>query len=114
MVEALIRSLVFANEVTVKYRSTWISVIVGMVFASSASLLLRWSFVRENRRRDSLTTSVRHCLPLVRSDEQTPRAMPAVDTEKLVSERHVTAPLTTIDEYQDLTDKHRPEFRYSL
>ena len=45
---------VVAAEKPVKYRSAWITVIIGMVFTSVASLVLRWMYIRENRRRDAL------------------------------------------------------------
>lgn len=46
--------LVFTPEKPIKYRSTWIAVIIVMVVASTLSLLLRVHLVRENRRRDML------------------------------------------------------------
>ncbi|GAA5825921.1 hypothetical protein JCM10212_004568, partial [Sporobolomyces blumeae] len=43
---------VITAERDVKYRSTWISVIVSMGVTMLLSLVLRWMLARENRRRD--------------------------------------------------------------
>ncbi|KAK8844791.1 hypothetical protein IAR55_006641 [Kwoniella newhampshirensis] len=95
--------LVFSQERRIKYRSTWIAVIVCMVFASLASLVLRYLYVLENNRRNRLAEGV---LP-----EAKP---PAVDEEKLAEGGHTDIPIVERAEaYIDKTDKQRPEFRYT-
>ncbi|KAK4702419.1 hypothetical protein P7C70_g3808, partial [Phenoliferia sp. Uapishka_3] len=49
--------LVFTPEKKVKYRSTWIAIIVGMVVASALSLFTRFLLQRENSRRDEVAKS---------------------------------------------------------
>jgi hypothetical protein len=71
-----------------------------MVFTIFASLFLRFLYVRENRRRDTL------------SQLQAESAQPsrAGSQEKLyVGEDRIVEKL---EEYQDLTDKQRRDFRY--
>ncbi|WWD22657.1 hypothetical protein CI109_107150 [Kwoniella shandongensis] len=95
--------LVFAQEKPIKYRSTWISVIVCMIFASAASLLLRYLYIAENKRRDKLAETV---LP-----EAKP---PTADEEKLAESGHTDVPVIARPEaYTDKTDKERPDFRYT-
>jgi hypothetical protein len=92
--------LVFSEEKPIKYRSTWISVIVGMVFTIFASLLLRFLYVRENRRRDTLSQLQAESVQPSRAGSQ----------EKLyVGEDRIVEKL---EEYRDLTDKQRRDFRY--
>lgn len=94
---------VIASEVTIKYRSAWITVIVCMAFTSAASLLLRWMYVRENKRRDALgmgqepATAVGHGEVPVEGEK-------VGGGEAESGERG----------HGDLTDKERPEFRYTL
>lgn len=97
-------SLVFNEELAVKYRSTWISVIVGMAFTILATLFLRFWYIRENRRRDELAERARQSgqSSRVGSQEKLNDHSGSVDgriVEKLA-------------EYRDLTDKQRPDFRY--
>jgi hypothetical protein len=54
LLNGIITSLVIARERSIKYRSTWISVIVGMAFASLASLYLRSRYIAENKRWDRM------------------------------------------------------------
>lgn len=81
------------EEAAIKYRSTWITVIVSMVAASAAMLVLRVMLQRENRRRGVSATAT---APEVRREET---------GDKVVME---------LDEYADLTDRQIPEFRYTL
>lgn len=92
--------LVFAQEAKIKYRSTWIAVIVGMVFASLASVGLRFAYIYENKKRSELQDSTLHMQP---------------QTGRDVKERDV-APAAEDDwsAYEDKTDKQREEFRYTL
>jgi hypothetical protein len=92
--------LVFSEEKPIKYRSTWISVVVGMVFTIFASLLLRFLYIRENRRRDMASRALAESVQPSRAGSQ----------EKLyIGEDRIVEKL---EEYQDLTDKQRKEFRY--
>ncbi|WVR03089.1 hypothetical protein IAU60_000078 [Kwoniella sp. DSM 27419] len=105
--------LVFNQEAHIKYRSTWISVIVAMVFASSASILLRYLYKRENARRDALPAA-----------ESLARGEPPAETQfeqeaggvAEKAPRHGWNGPVVRDEraYQDLTDRERPAFRYTL
>lgn len=97
--------LVIAKEKAIKYRTTWIAVIVGMVFASLASLVLRFLYARENRRRDQLGH-----VP-VNSHGAAAGVGNAADEKALGHELPIIA---SLEAYQDLTDRQRPEFRYSL
>lgn len=45
--------VVLTPEKPIKYRSTWIALIVCMAFTSVVSILLRLLLARENRRRDA-------------------------------------------------------------
>lgn len=92
--------LVFNEEKPVKYRSTWISVIVAMVFASLGSLFLRWFYIRANAKRDA----AQGLGPGVEIDGDT--------AEKLASGGMPV--LERLERYEDLTEKQRPEFRYTL
>ena len=91
-------SLVFSQEKVIKYRSTWIAVIVAMVFTSLASIFLRYIYIRENRRRDDLAVSVGTS---VEEDEQAKEGtgLPAAERP---------------DVYEDKTDRNRMEYRYIL
>jgi len=92
--------LVFSEEKPIKYRSTWISVIVGMVFTIFASLFLRFLYIRENRRRDMASQALAESVQPSRAGSQ----------EKLyVGEDRI---VDKLEEYQDLTDKQRRDFRY--
>lgn len=92
-------------EKAVKYRSAWVTVIIGMVFTSAASLVLRWMFIRENQRRDALEA------------EKAPSGVFVGDGA--VGDKEAEARGEVGDEGidgrtdHDYTDKERPEFRYT-
>lgn len=91
--------LVFNEERAVKYRSTWISVLVGMVFTILATLFLRFWYIRENRRRDQLAGQARQ------SDQPSQEKLDdASGRDGSIVEK--------LSEYRDLTDKERKDFRY--
>ncbi|WVQ84269.1 hypothetical protein IAT38_006421 [Cryptococcus sp. DSM 104549] len=93
--------LVFTQEKAIKYRSTWIAVIVCMVFASAASLVLRYLYVAENKKRDALGPVGAGAGEKVAVDEE--KALEAESTQSVEKGGAV-----------DLSDKERPEFRYTL
>ncbi|WRT63194.1 uncharacterized protein IL334_000097 [Kwoniella shivajii] len=96
--------LVFAQEKKIKYRSTWIAVIVCMIFASAASILLRYLYIAENKRRDGLA-----------ANHQEAKPYQAESAEKLAGEGHTDVPIIeNAARYEDKTDKERLEFRYTL
>lgn len=105
-------SLVFAQEKPIKYRSTWISVIVGMVFASSASLLLRSMYVRENRRRDALGASAALLPSSQISSGQASGTQTPMGDEKAIYDGHA-GPMEETDRFEDKTDRERLRFRYT-
>jgi flagellar basal body-associated protein FliL len=103
-----------AQEVHIKYRSTWITVIVSMVVASIASIVLRFVLISMNKKREAAGTA-----------DPSPEAVQAAreDDEKTVTaQTHGSgavegeAPLVIdkVEEYVDLTDKQAPFFRYTL
>jgi hypothetical protein len=99
--------LVFNEERPIKYRSTWISVLVGMVFTIFASLFLRYWYIRENKRRDTADAAATlQSAPISRagSHDKLHEASDSVERENRIVER--------LDDYQDLTDKQRRDFRY--
>lgn len=99
--------LVFNEERPIKYRSTWISVLVGMVFTIIASLFLRFWYIRENKRRDTAyAAAAMQSVQTSRagSQEKLNEASDSVERENRIVER--------LGEYQDLTDKQRKDFRY--
>ncbi|ORY27486.1 major facilitator superfamily domain-containing protein [Naematelia encephala] len=98
--------LVFTQEKAVKYRSTWISVIVGMVVASALSLLLRFIFIRENARRDALAAHGSTSTSAGHAEGAEKSALGSSDTHLPHVEK--------LEAYEDKTDKQRSEFRYSL
>jgi hypothetical protein len=99
--------LVFTQEVTVKYRSTWIAVIVSMVAASLMSLVLRWAFKRENKRRDALPPNASRN-SVEASEERDEKDLPGA------SGGVMPPVLPGMEDYRDRTDREIPEFRYSL
>lgn len=73
-----------------------------MVFTILATLFLRFSYIRENRRRDNLVdTSDRNMRP-PRSGSQ----------EKLDEGGRDGYIVEKLSEYRDFTDKERKDFRY--
>lgn len=96
-------SLVFTEERPVKYRSTWISVLVGMVFTILATLFLRFWYIRENTRRDELAEQARQSVQSSRRGSQ--------DKLDDVGERDGCI-VEKLSEYRDLSDKERRDFRY--
>ncbi|OWZ72323.1 hypothetical protein AYX14_02292 [Cryptococcus neoformans] len=96
--------LVFAKEATIKYRSTWISVIVGMAFASAASLVLRWLYVRENRKRDKEELAGEQSGVSTEPDEEKGALRRSVDSLDGLATLIVP----------DKSDKKTPGFRYTL
>ncbi|WWC93141.1 uncharacterized protein L201_008108 [Kwoniella dendrophila CBS 6074] len=98
--------LVFAQEKKIKYRSTWIAVIVCMIFASAASIVLRFLYIAENKRRDK--SALNNIRPI---NEE----ISVESAEKLATEGHTGIPIVENPEFwKDETDKQRPEFRYTL
>ncbi|CAD6582813.1 MAG: hypothetical protein TREMPRED_003399 [Tremellales sp. Tagirdzhanova-0007] len=93
--------LLFAREKPIKYRSTWISVIVAMVFASCASIFLRVIYIRENKHRDALgAASVAAAMPHSVGEEKMGLDNRTVDPRRETGER-----------YEDKSDKERLDFR---
>ncbi|OCF37930.1 allantoate permease [Kwoniella heveanensis BCC8398] len=119
--------LVFTQEKPMKYRSTWISVIVAMVVASALSLVLRYIYTSENRRRDLLLESGGGSPSSSSPGTGTTTTTVAADAgeeEKASEHEHgiATGGERKLDRedasagaaYEDKTDKQRPEFRYTL
>ncbi|KAK6904696.1 allantoate permease [Kwoniella mangroviensis CBS 8886] len=101
--------LVFAQEKPIKYRSTWIAVIVCMVFASAGSIALRFMYIAENKRRDRLARGGNKNANPIEGNGSVESA------EKLAGEGHTDIPIIENPErYQDKTDKELLEFRYTL
>ncbi|GAA5980577.1 hypothetical protein JCM5350_004353 [Sporobolomyces pararoseus] len=84
-----------------KYRSTWISIIVSMGVTCLLSLVLRGLFIRENKKRD------REELERKRSKEEN-------EEQKMEEEEEEEEELQERVEKQDLTDFENRKFRYSL
>jgi hypothetical protein len=80
--------LVFTPERAIKYRSTWISLIICMIVTSLLSLVLRFILERENARRDA--------------------AARGESKEEAIND------LLERQEEMDMTDGENKEFRYSL
>lgn len=93
--------LVFTPELSVHYRSTWIAVIVSMVFTSCSAVYLRWYMVRENAKRDAAQTVSIEMSSGVENDK-----------EKVVEGNESSIPEQS--PFSDLTDKEQTSFRYSL
>ena len=101
--------LVIAKEKPIKYRSTWISVIVGMAVASAGSLYLRFWFSWENKR---LAERAENVQPL--STASTPEEGEVDTKPKEASEAATRGLPGQLIDYVDRTEKHIPGFRYSL
>jgi hypothetical protein len=95
---------VFNEEKAIKYRSTWIAVIVGMVFTILSSLFLRYDYIRDNRKRDAIEPA--QTGPL--SGEGNAN-LPADVEKDIVTEIPLADMLAR---YTDQTDKQRKSFRY--
>jgi hypothetical protein len=89
--------VVFTPEAKIHYRSTWISVIVCMVFTSIAALVLRVILIRENKRRDE-------------------KYGPVIEPSLIPSSTSALADksLDREEAFEDLTDHEQTSFRYSL
>ncbi|WVQ82802.1 hypothetical protein IAT38_004934 [Cryptococcus sp. DSM 104549] len=100
--------LVFAQEKPIRYRSTWISVIVCMVFASAASFVLRFLYIAENKKRDAQgpVTGTGGETKVGRDDEKAAEVEGHSGSGRAASLEHSGV--------VDLSDKERPEFRYTL
>lgn len=90
-------SVVFTPEAKIHYRSTWISVIVCMVFTSVASLILRLILKRENKKRDQMYGPVVE--PGLVPSSSSALADKGIEREEA---------------FEDLTDFEQTSFRYSL
>ena len=92
-----------------KYRTTWISIIIVMVFTVIASLVLRFVWARENARRDkdALATS----LP-GRLESSYEKVQEAGMANLHGSQTTILEGIMHID--RDLTDWEDRSFRYSL
>lgn len=88
-----------------KYRSTWIAVLVGMVFTILATLYLRFWYIRENRRRDGLAEEAR------RSAQSHVGSQDKLDTVPAGGQGEGDI-VEKLADYRDLTDKERRDFRY--
>jgi hypothetical protein len=97
---------VIASEVTVKYRSAWITVLACMAFTSVASIVLRYIYIRENKRRDALGTGRQGLV-------ETPEGRGGAEKEMEMENGPVELE-GQMQRASDLTDKERPEFRYTL
>ncbi|WWC90707.1 uncharacterized protein L201_005644 [Kwoniella dendrophila CBS 6074] len=104
--------LVFAQEKPIKYRSTWIAVIVAMIFASCASLVLRYIYIKDNKKRDDLLASSPSPNHRHHHEDTLATSTSANDEEKTGELGGMT---TMVDggKYEDKTDKERQEFRYT-
>jgi hypothetical protein len=93
---------VIASEAPIKYRSAWITVIVSMAFTTLASLVLRWMYVRENKRRDALAEN--------KAGAETPGVVSGGEKEVLAGAEVEGDD----DKARDLTDWENKAFRYAL
>ncbi|GAA5955885.1 hypothetical protein JCM3765_000028 [Sporobolomyces pararoseus] len=85
-----------------KYRSTWISILVSMGVTCLCSVVLRGMFIRENKKRDK--------------EEEEERSN-TIEEEKKKSEEEEEDTLNELEERverEDLTDFENRKFRYSL
>lgn len=98
-----------ASEVTIKYRSTWITVISAMAFTILASFALRFGLMRANKQ--SRISGAAPQVPETPMIEQTQGA-----GEKAVrgEEQAPGYTLDSVDKYEDRTDRQIPGFRYAL
>ncbi|BGP17937.1 hypothetical protein JCM10213_003945 [Rhodosporidiobolus nylandii] len=93
---------VFADEVGVKYQSTWIALYVSLGVVCICSLLLRVLFSRENARRDAAALIAGESAGEEKTDAATVRTEEEREMELERSEK------------EDLTDKENAKFRYTL
>ena len=96
---------VIAQEQKVRYRSAWITLIAAMAFTTVASLVLRWMFATENKKRDLAAAGPAGIL----GQDPTAEGEKAAETPGVDSEGGEPSRLD-----QDLTDMERPDFRYTL
>ena len=86
-----------------------------MVFASSASLLLRYIFKRENARRNALAETAVEARPIDVGVAGGHPEKTALDVESGSGEQgtKLVGVVGSVGEYEDLTDKQRLAFRYT-
>lgn len=95
-----------SQELHVKYRSTWITVIVAMAVTSIASIILRFVLISMNKKRDTVTAPD---TPTTTADDDEKTIAPPARADG----EHVLV-IEKLDDYVDLTDKQLPAFRYTL
>lgn len=78
--------------------------IVGMAFASAASLVLRWLYVRENKKRDKEELAGKQSEVSTEPDEEKGAPKGSVDSLDGLATLLVS----------DRSDKKTPGFRYTL
>ncbi|KAG8965751.1 hypothetical protein FRC03_000201 [Tulasnella sp. 419] len=97
--------LVNTTERAIHFRTTWISIIVAMVFSIICSLLLRAIMQMENVKRDRDTAPT--------SNQSTEKAEKAEHRGGFKGDSHQTADEGRLA-FKDLTDGENSAFRYSL
>ncbi|KAG8932679.1 hypothetical protein FRC02_000782 [Tulasnella sp. 418] len=97
--------LVNTTERAIHFRTTWISIIVAMVFSIICSLLLRAIMQMENVKRDRDTAPT--------SNQSTEQAEKAEHRGGFQGDSHQTAEEGRLA-FKDLTDGENSAFRYSL
>lgn len=104
---------VIAAEVRIKYRSTWIAVLIAISFTIIASFVLRFAFIRENKKREAAGVSAASQPSAQASVGDTP----SEEKNGLEAESGATKEglaLSSLADYRDKTDKEIPSFRYVL
>ena len=96
---------VIASEKNVKYRSAWITLLVATAFTTIASLVLRWMYRKENKKRGECLVTLTEV-----SKDSSPHT-PHGDGEK---EAESESGKGDFDKKKDLTDWENKAFRYTL
>ncbi|GAA5942843.1 uncharacterized protein JCM15063_002810 [Sporobolomyces koalae] len=94
---------VFTDEKPIRYRSTWIAIMVSMVVTMLLSIVLRIMLSRENDRRDQQSQQQPQLQVERGQDEKERDGLEAILDDELESVEKL-----------DLTDWKNPNFRYSL
>jgi mannitol-specific phosphotransferase system IIBC component len=96
---------VFTDEKLLKYKSTWISILVAMGVTILLSLWLRFILIKENRKRDKEEREQRRESVMVENKDQIEKGDDLVQDDEELEEKI---------EREDLTDWENKKFRYSL
>ncbi|BGO93168.1 hypothetical protein NBRC10512_007581 [Rhodotorula toruloides] len=92
---------VFISEKPVKFRSTWIALYVSLGIVMLFSLLLRFILARENRLRQSTTSSAPTSSDPEKVDDSCASSVVSDEEQERI-------------EREDLTDRENKRFRYTL